>query len=725
MPGIYKNQPPKSVFGDELIRQIMTYGRERRLGKADTLAEFFTWKAAWYMMTGRNLPNSDQEVDFAKLENIANQLKEKGAGRYAQMAYLNTVPTPTIRDLNYDVFLTSVWDDIVLAPYNGIDFDGHREALQHSVENRRGVYSCVEAMTLAARNVDEAPNRRYSNENVSTYEYNAPETAWNTYAYVSSCVRGNGIEPYTNQTINETKKRPFDVLVMKNKQTVEKINNREFGKVRDAYMDTVNSFTFANRRDLREAQSMARGFLGRLESSANLVNVAQNPDWSDLLDRFQEFAIETDPQKAAEKSAAVLLAVEKFSKGKKSLWASAQDRAMVADALSMLAICVPDVRENPSVKPLIDRFNKVRAHRFQDSVRLENYGFHAVAPGSQNTVTVGQQIQSKENTREQAISNDLYSADRNQPGQNQPAQNQPGRNQPAQNQPGQNQPAQNQPAPNQPAPQNDNSADYPVPLNLKAPDPAPDRDGEDFEDLDEGNDIQDYIYGEDQHDADEDYEKQQAYLKQHEPISVKDAFIPARNFMNLIKQSSFDEISEMDEDMIAKEFATALALNYTKPYDNEPTMINKKKIVENTETAFKHKVVKQMASDFVSTKNFHDKLIQQINKFEATDQPEKAFCSFINSLSIAFDQEMKKREKNAKNPKPNQEEEKELKPEEKEMPKKSILEDEKEDKKEDLKEDGKENEQKIPNKEEQPDAASERSSASLIDPNQRYTEVSM
>ena len=61
MPGIYGDNAPQNVNGSDVERQLGLYLRNRRANKAAMLGEIFTWRAAWHMMTGRNLPNDGKQ----------------------------------------------------------------------------------------------------------------------------------------------------------------------------------------------------------------------------------------------------------------------------------------------------------------------------------------------------------------------------------------------------------------------------------------------------------------------------------------------------------------------------------------------------------------------------------------------------------------------------------------------------------------------------------------
>ena len=221
----------------------------------------------------------------------------------------------------------------------------------------------------------EDPNRVYSNQNESTYEYEAPEDAWRAYTYNSACVKGQGNRSYTNELIDLTKQNPVDLFVMKNKQTVEKIRNREYGKVRKAYINTLESFTFQTKNYLKSAQEDAKRLLKRLEdveddlSASDLNKINGDGRYREMKAAIERFADEKDLDAAAERSADVLLAVEEFSKGRKG-FASDVEKRFMRYAVRAIGHCVPDAANNPSVKPLMNRINEVRSHRFMEQLQL-------------------------------------------------------------------------------------------------------------------------------------------------------------------------------------------------------------------------------------------------------------------------------------------------------------------------------------------------------------------
>ena len=616
MPGIYGDNAPQNVNGSDVERQLGLYLRNRRANKAVMLGEIFTWRAAWYMMTGRNLPNDgNQPVNYAKLANIAQQLKTHGSMEYAKMAWLNTTPAPRPQELNYDVFLSNVWDQISLAPYMGVNYDGHREGLRAQVQNRRGL-SCVEYQADAARNADNRENRRYHYSDKSTYEYEAPENMWREYTAISACLQGRGNEPLDEQKIAETKENAVDYLVMKNRQTVEKLQNREYLKVREEYKKTLNSFTFNSLDDLRAAQRDSRLLYERMNAHGS-TPLSESPEWKRVVHDLQGFREAATPEEAAQYSADLLVAAEKFTKGRKSLYASEEEQRLVRETLSAIAVAIPDAVNNPSVKPLINRFNSVRKARFQEKVRLRDYHRPCSVDRYQNLPqqTRGKKIQPVKSDRE--MQEELYT-------EVDPVTGEVPKARPVQQQNGQRPQAE----------------DQPVPMNLVQPKPKElNPQDVDVAPMDADNEIQAFMYGEEQPDLAKDHEEMSA-----KPIKLAKAYEDAGDVMNLLKTLPDETLAGFDKDFYAAQLAKVLALAATKPYSDAPDMIDKNALKVNAENLKNDPVVQEIAKDLAEKKGRRDDFRNCIKACENQTQKDKnvRFVEYCDSAYEYYQQKMKK-----------------------------------------------------------------------------------
>ena len=173
-------------------------------------------------------------------------------------------------------------------------------------------------------------------------------------------------------------------MMLRNKQTVEKMKRGDLAGVTEDYRKTLNSFTFRDKDELKLMQEQA----DKLEEEMRQMNMraTNSQEWRDLRYALINFS-KADSKDAAKRSAEVLMAVEKFTKGRKSEQ-DAETQACVDKALKGLSICVPDARNNPSVKPLVNRFNQVRGwHLFQKGIELQDYGTaSALSPEKKNLI---------------------------------------------------------------------------------------------------------------------------------------------------------------------------------------------------------------------------------------------------------------------------------------------------------------------------------------------------
>ena len=616
MPGIFENNAPETVSGDDIARQLNRYLRDHRASKSVCLGEYFTWRAAWYMMTGRYLPNDGgQPVNYMQLADIAQQLKNLGSMDYARMGWLNTVPTPYPKDLNVDVFLSNVWDSVVLEPPGDIDFNGHRDALRGQIENRKGNFNCVEYQLNAARNAENRENRRYSHSDKSTYEYEAPEEMWRDYAAVSACLQGRGCEPLNDEKIGETKANAVDYLVMKNKQTVEKLQHREYRKVREAYKKTLNSFTFADPAGLRAAQQDSQRVLDRIDGRADSP-LSRSPEFMRVVDDLEGFRNARTPEEAAEYSADLLVAAEKFTKGRKSLYASDEEQRLVRDTLSAIAVAIPDAVHNPSVKPLIDRFNSVRKVRFQEQVRLRDYHRPCAVNAYPNLpYQLGRKKAQQERTQNQ-LQDELYREEG-------PAAN------PA--------PA---PRPVQQGQPNAVGSEMPVPLNLRAPaiEDQPVNE-EDLAPMDEGNDLQAALYGEEQPDLGKEFEKMD-----QKPVNVEKAYEDAGDFKNLFKTLSDGSLITLGKPVFKEQIAKTLAIYYTKPFVNAPHLVDANVIKRKAEELKKDPIVEKIADDLENMKARRDdfRKIAEASDGQTKEHPNVRFAKFCSSVYAYYRKHMPK-----------------------------------------------------------------------------------
>ncbi len=726
MPGIYENNAPETVYGTDVANQLGRYLQAGNADKSTSLGEIFTWRAAWYMMTGRILPNTgNNPVNYAKLSNIAQQLKDLGSMEYARQAWLNAVPSPTPNDLNFNVFLANVWDRVVTEPHMGVNFNGHRDAVISDAQRQSGNLSCAEYYLNAAENAGNRENPEYRYSDKSTYEYNAPENVWRDYAAYSACLQGRGNEKLTDEKIAETKKNAVDYHVLKNRRTVEKLQNGEYAKVKEAYRKTLNSFTFSNIDDLKAAQKdldgdPESGRKGILEMMGDRLAppMTDSKEWSNIIEDLNSFHDAKTPEEAALYSADLLMNVEKFTKGRKSLWATQEEQLLVRDCLRAIAVAIPDAVNNPSVKPLINRFNTVRKHRLERRVTLRDYHRPAATDRYPQLPYPGQRA--LQPAKEKRVMADIYTEIDPITGEAPKARPQQQNSAPQNPAPQGNNPPQGQP---QPVPQNKNivhEKEAPVSQNDKAPEIKNQPDNEDdYAPIDEGNDMQEFLYGEEQPDLAKDFEEMDQY-----PISLEKAYEDAGDLMNLLKTLSDGQCAQFGKNFMTEQIAKMVALHNTKPFENAPDQINRNAWRAKTEDLKNDPIVQQAAQDFIDMKERRDDFRKMVDASEKQTQEPKN-VRFVRFMDGVYNFYKKRMNKPAAEEKEDEKEPqvrrsgskkslKEKAPSEKlEQGRKSSV----KPKKESLK-------KEEPKEEEKPEERSSSRTSSFVN-NERYTEVSM
>ena len=153
---------------------------------------------------------------------------------------------------------------------------------------------------------------------------------------------------------------------------MEKLKRGDRNSVVEEYKKTLRSFTFRDADELKLMQNEA----DKLENQIRQTNAsaANSQEWRDLRYALIKFSKAESKEDAAKRGAEVLIAAENFTKGRKSEQ-SAETQPCVDMALKSISICVPDAANNPSVKPLVNRFNQVRGwHIFQKPIALKDYG---------------------------------------------------------------------------------------------------------------------------------------------------------------------------------------------------------------------------------------------------------------------------------------------------------------------------------------------------------------
>ncbi len=651
MADIYNGKAPKTVYADEVLRQIGVYCRNRApISKEDMVGEYFTWTAAWYLITGRALTaDSDVPVDYNALKDVAEQLKAAGAVEYARKAYLNQYPVLP-QNLDPMGFLMAVQGGIQMDEEKLLNMGVRANITNEMLEKRaRGDLSCVEYQTFAAMDAASDPqpaNRRYRQDDRSVYEYVAPEGIWRPFTALAACIEGTGYQKLDNEMVENMKNSSFAALTMKNKRTVEKMQYRDYDAVREAYRKTRNSFTFANQQQFARQKVHAQNCLHRLAAMEG--DYTGESSWNQLLDAVEGFTKAKTPEQAAEKSADVLQAVEAFSKGRKSKFASHEEQEAVNEALLALAITVPDASNNPSVQPLLNRFNTVRKVRLQGEVRLQDYGTSSRLQANPDIEHIQRPIPQAQ-TAATGVQNELYRLHRQRnlddmgvrEAQPEAAQNQP------QPKVGQNQP-QPKDVQNQPQPKEDYMPS--VPLNLQAPeemDPA--KYGE-VEENPELNDAERFLYEDGPLPENEQVPipeppKEQAPVdpEQEKPvqkISVEQACLKTKGFLLGLKYDSVEKLAQLNSEMALRiQFAQIQTLNEVKPLEGDPKHLDELEMDSRAEALRNDPVIIEMSQQFLKStamrRKFKEAYLVAEKKGKNT---EKSFAELFNG----FYQEVKK-----------------------------------------------------------------------------------
>ena len=361
----------------EILSRLNGQLDEQNAPFPERVAKLMTYQAALYLATGGRTPEEldpaepDDDVDTEELESYAKKLRDLGIEDYAKRSYSGENPeSVNLQALKYQYYL-----------YQAIDLPGMMDdpnqmyALkdelrgQLEVQERDGEISCLDTWLSKKRAQEEARRSPLKKEDRSVYEFEASDDVWRDYITGAYCLRGWGARTLTDRTVEKFKESPFDKLTLRNKRTVEHVQRGELDAVGKARRETERSFTFLQPEQLKASQASARNLNREMQNVDPAIE--QTPEWRSLNKAVFDFQTAEDPQAAAKASAEVLLAVEKFTKGKKNAKQSPEVTQCVNLALRALETTIPGAPDNPSVKPLVDRFNEVRRYRLQGS-RLVN-----------------------------------------------------------------------------------------------------------------------------------------------------------------------------------------------------------------------------------------------------------------------------------------------------------------------------------------------------------------
>ena len=358
--------------------------KEKNASHETRLGQHMACRAAIYLLYGQDgedFHNTLTDIDSEAVTYYANKLltMDPSIKDYAVRCYGGIDPKKVdMKNLKFEYFLYHNLDKLQLPTLTEMAV---RPGLRKTLKNRErnDNLSCADHWYSRWPDQEAARNRGdHQEKDESVYQYEAPDSVWKDYLAASYLADNMGVISTKDIVRNSNRRNnPFDKLTLRNKQTVEKVQRGEFSAIRQARKDTEASFTFRREKDLREAQEAAQRLDGKMYLCVG--DVADSQEWKAVRSAVQKFGKAKDPAAAAEASAKVLLAVEKFTKGKKNAKQSSDVKACVDLAMQALGTTIPDAARNPSVKPLVDRFNDVRAFRFQKPVDIGSNKYLSVS----------------------------------------------------------------------------------------------------------------------------------------------------------------------------------------------------------------------------------------------------------------------------------------------------------------------------------------------------------
>ncbi len=596
---LFKNDDHFYMKGKDLLEYIDRFAKAVKPTQSELLSMLFTYKAAWYAITGEELTAESQAVVGSEnLEETADILRSKGSEKYARMAYVNKRPLNIATDLDYSTFLYDHLDELA-AEENGLPIKpGTKEALELMISSRSNSKTCADYIAFDKPAKRTTEPLRLTNEDKSTYEYQAGPEHWKTFTAFSECMRRTGYKPLDDAAEANAKEDPINVCLMKNKQVTERLEKGDYKGVKDAYRKTKASFTFLDKTTLKEAQSNARFILDNMAERD--CEYAETEEYLKLRDTLADFCDAKDLDTAAQKSAEVLLAAEKFTKGRKSSWfKSDEDKSCVNDALNAIATAVPDGPNNPSVRPLIDRFNNVRWWRRQDPVFMIDYHqpsaisrYQTVSlnpPAKPGEVMAPAHLDLKLQVDSNDIRHELYgAADEDEKSEISDRRD---------------------------------AGFYNRFDTDKEDSPLINKD-------EQLNDVQTTLYGDEKPDLGKEYEDKKK--KSGEPIKLINARDRMLPLMKGLANMAPEKVNAIGEARFAEGLANLIALHITPPYSNHTDYINKLKLDENVNKYKSDPALMQLASDYKSDPKVMEDFKKAAGDCLKSENPVVDFAKFIS-----------------------------------------------------------------------------------------------
>ncbi len=345
----------------------------------DRITDMMAYRAAMLLMTdGVDDPSSSYDTE--QLERYATVLKEAGIGNEVVNQYGDEQVIPNVDNLHPEVFLYELGFN---APEStkALDWSTIQTNLGSNIIQTDSTEKSARDMwweTVNNKYDQDILDEPYTKEDTFVYEYSGKDlvgtgTGDGRYYYPHMILAermGRGAQTGVNVE-QFFKENPIDELNLRNTRTVEMLDRGDAKRVCEARDKVDASFTFEKVDDLEQAKKNAKRVLDSMNEQTG--KATETAEWRRLKDAVQGFVDAPDQATAAERSAEVLLATESFTKGRKSRWQRTSTLQCVDLALSALSASVPDAPNNPSVQPLVNRFNNVRGS--WNPVRLENNGF--------------------------------------------------------------------------------------------------------------------------------------------------------------------------------------------------------------------------------------------------------------------------------------------------------------------------------------------------------------
>ncbi len=284
----------------------------------DRVGEHMAYRAALYLIRGKDADPLQRDVDSDQLMAYAHQLKQLGIKDYARHCYGGMDPDEVdLRKMKYEYFLYQNVNRMqLLNEEEKFVLRGElREKLRE--RERKGKVSFADHW-LSRYNDQEAARNTGDcrEEDKSVYEYEAPDDVWKDYVAGAFYRKNQGVYKASRANVNHFKDSPFDKLTLRNKLTVEHVRRGELDDVAAARKKTERSFTFVKAKDLAAAQEKARTLNRRMAACTGAVT--ETPEWRALTGAVFSFHTAESPEKAAEASAKVLLEVEKLPKERRT-----------------------------------------------------------------------------------------------------------------------------------------------------------------------------------------------------------------------------------------------------------------------------------------------------------------------------------------------------------------------------------------------------------------------